>query len=356
MGRVSARGRSMSTSGALRVLPGACALVAACLFTPPAPAACPQEGCETDPPNKVTLTVTVTGSGTVKNGAATICSSGVCQRSFEEGQSVSLSATPGTGMTFMGWGGACSSSGMGTCSLTMDEDKAVTATFEDKTPPEPPTVTFPAAGEKIESANGEVNVKFTDFDGSAKKFRCRVDVNDAIGASACSSATGWNTGPLAVGPHTVYVWAEDSVGNRSAPGSSAFEIVRPQESGGGTPPPSGIGTPLPTERVRPPTPRATGQLSARWKVQGAWTYVRKLLLTDLPQKGRVQVRCTGTGCPFKQRKAATSGGRATVTPLFGKHALHAGAVIELRIGAPGMTTKVFVLKIRSGKAPKLIRR
>jgi hypothetical protein len=343
----------MSGSGVLRVLLGTCALIAACLFSAPAPAACPPEGCETEPPNKVTLTVTVNGSGTVKNGSATICSSSVCKRSFEEGQSVSLSATPGTGMTFMGWGGACT--GKGACSLTMDEDKAVTATFQDITPPASPTITFPAAGEKIESANGEVNVKFTDFDGSAEKFRCRIDVNDASGATSCA-LTGWSTGPLAVGPHTVYVWAEDSVGNRSAPGSSAFEIVKPQESGGGTPPPPGIGAPLPTERSRPPTPRATGQLSSRWKVQGAWTYVRKLLLTDLPPKGRVQVRCTGAGCPFKQKKAATNGGRAIVTPLFGKHALHAGATIELRIDAPGMTAKVFVLKIRSGKPPKLISR
>lgn len=334
-------------AGALRYLLGTCTLIVVGLLAGTAQAACPQEGCETDPPNKVTLTVTVNGSGTVKNGSATICSSSVCQRSFEEGQSVSLSATPGTGMTFMGWGGACSGTGM--CSLTMDEDMAVTATFEDKTPPEPPTVTFPAAGEKIESANGEVNVKFTHFDGSAN-FRCRIDINDATGAAPCS-LSGWNTGPLAAGPHTVYVWAEDSVGNRSAPGSSAFEIVSPQESGGGTSPPVGIGAPLPTERVRPPTPRATGQLSARWRVQGARTYVRKLLVTDLPPKGRVQVRCTGTGCPFKQKKAATSGGRATVTPLFGKHALHAGTAIELRIGAPSMTAKVFVLKIRSGKAP-----
>jgi len=342
----------MSTSGALRVLLGACALIAACIFAARAPAACPVEGCGgggEPPANPVSLTLHIVGQGTIRNEGVDVCEEAICELIFEEGESVSLTAVPPSGVTFIGWSDDCS--GTGTCPLVMNGDRTVTATF----PPEPPTVTFPAAGEKIESANGEVNVKFTDFDGSAIKFRCRIDVDDATGASPCS-LTGWSTGPLAVGPHTVYVWAEDSVGNRSAPGSSAFEIVSPQESGGGTPPPAGIGAPLPTERVRPPTPRATGQLSARWKVQGAWTYVRKLLLTDLPPKGRVQVHCTGKGCPFKQRKAATNGGRATLTPLFGKHALHAGAAIELRIDAPGMTAKVFVLKIRSGKAPKLISR
>lgn len=344
----------MSTAGRLRLLlVVTLTLLSMCLSAGSASAVtCPPEGCGggEPPANPMTLTLHIVGQGTIRNEGVDVCKKVTCELIFEEGESVSLTAVPPPGVTFIGWSDDCS--GTAACPLLMNGNRMVTATF----PPESPTVTFPAAGEKIESANGEVNVKFTDFDGSANGFRCRIDVNNAVGASPCSLVAGWNTGPLAAGPHTVYVWAEDSAGNRSAPGSSAFEIVSPQDSGGGGTPPPGIGAPLPTERIRPPVLPATGRLSARWRVQGARTYVRKLLVTELSPRGRVQVRCTGTGCPFNQKKAATSGDRATVTPLFGKHALHAGAVIELRIGAPGMTTKVFVLKIRSGKVPKLIRR
>jgi len=71
------------------------------------------------------LTVAVTGNGTVTGGGLTCTSN--CTGSQPYGSVVTLTATPGAGSTFAGWGGACT--GTGACTLTMDAAKSVTAAF-----------------------------------------------------------------------------------------------------------------------------------------------------------------------------------------------------------------------------------
>lgn len=76
-----------------------------------------------------TLTVAKTGNGT---GTVTSTPSGIscgttCSASFASGTVVSLAATPDSGSTFAGWGGACS--GTGACSVTMNSAQSVSATF-----------------------------------------------------------------------------------------------------------------------------------------------------------------------------------------------------------------------------------
>ena len=82
-------------------------------------------------PSTYTLSVTVTGQGTV---TATGISCGAdCQEPYAAGAPVTLTATPGQGAnisTFAGWGGGCVSAGTSpTCTLTMTKNEAVTATF-----------------------------------------------------------------------------------------------------------------------------------------------------------------------------------------------------------------------------------
>ena len=66
------------------------------------------------------------GSGTVSGGAIS-CGS-TCLSSLSSGSQVTLTATPELGSSFAGWMGACT--GTGNCTLTMDEEKSVTALFE----------------------------------------------------------------------------------------------------------------------------------------------------------------------------------------------------------------------------------
>ncbi len=76
------------------------------------------------------LTVNKDGSGT---GTVTSSDSGIdcgadCSDVYNSGTVVTLSASPDAGCIFSGWsGGGCS--GMGTCQVTMDAAKTVTATF-----------------------------------------------------------------------------------------------------------------------------------------------------------------------------------------------------------------------------------
>ncbi len=82
----------------------------------------------------VSLTVGRAGSGTgtISSNPAGIYCGGTCSAVFTSGTVVSLTATSASGSVFSGWGGACS--GSGTCSVTMDAAKNITATF-DAVPP-----------------------------------------------------------------------------------------------------------------------------------------------------------------------------------------------------------------------------
>ncbi len=80
--------------------------------------------------NSYALTVMKTGSGSGNiTGTGISCGTNGtdCTESFTHGTLVALSATPSTGTMFTGWTGSCS--GTGTCMVTMDMARSVTATF-----------------------------------------------------------------------------------------------------------------------------------------------------------------------------------------------------------------------------------
>ena len=84
------------------------------------------------PVTRYTLTVTKvgTGSGTVTSSPAGINCGSDCSEAYNEGTNVTLTATASAGSTFAGWSGACS--GTGECSVTMNADETVTATFNQQ--------------------------------------------------------------------------------------------------------------------------------------------------------------------------------------------------------------------------------
>ncbi|NOT51238.1 MAG: hypothetical protein HOP10_08165 [Chitinophagaceae bacterium] len=74
------------------------------------------------------LTVFRTGSGTVTSDASGVYCGLDCAESYSSGTVVTLTATAAPGGTFLGWGGG-TCSGTGTCVVTMNAARNVTATF-----------------------------------------------------------------------------------------------------------------------------------------------------------------------------------------------------------------------------------
>lgn len=81
-----------------------------------------------------------TGAGTVTSSPAGINCGVDCNKAYSANATVSLTATASADSTFAGWSGACS--GTGTCGVTMNAAKAVTANFtlDGAVPPNPATV------------------------------------------------------------------------------------------------------------------------------------------------------------------------------------------------------------------------
>lgn len=77
-----------------------------------------------------TLTVNKAGTGTgnVTSSPAGINCGATCSNFFSDGTTVTLTPTADAGSTFTGWSGDCS--GTGPCTVTMDQARSVTATFE----------------------------------------------------------------------------------------------------------------------------------------------------------------------------------------------------------------------------------
>jgi hypothetical protein len=79
------------------------------------------------PPVLHTLTVSVTGTGTVVSTPAGINCPGTCSAQFAAGADVGLTATAGASMELTAWTGACS--GTGACAVMISADTSVGATF-----------------------------------------------------------------------------------------------------------------------------------------------------------------------------------------------------------------------------------
>jgi len=89
------------------------------------------------PTSNFTLSVskTGTGSGSVSSSPSGISCGATCSAAFPQGTAVTLSATPDSGSTFSGWGGACA--GTGSCVATVSANTSVTATFSPASSPHP---------------------------------------------------------------------------------------------------------------------------------------------------------------------------------------------------------------------------
>ncbi len=82
----------------------------------------------TNPEYTLTVSRTGSGAGSVESSPEGIECGSTCVHEFEEGEFVTLTATPDPGSVFVGWSGeGCA--GAGQCSLSIFQDAAVTAEF-----------------------------------------------------------------------------------------------------------------------------------------------------------------------------------------------------------------------------------
>lgn len=80
-----------------------------------------------------TLTLSKTsssGSGTITSSPQGINCGATCKAPFSSGTAITLTASPGIGASFEGWGGACAFAAKAlTCTLTMNSNKSISASF-----------------------------------------------------------------------------------------------------------------------------------------------------------------------------------------------------------------------------------
>ncbi|MBB1073113.1 DUF4214 domain-containing protein [Rhodoferax sp. 4810] len=81
------------------------------------------------PIDQQTLSLTVTGPGSITSQPAGIVCGQTCSAPFNSNSTVTLTAVPNVGTTFIGWGGACVNETGLTCRVNMNEAQTVTGTF-----------------------------------------------------------------------------------------------------------------------------------------------------------------------------------------------------------------------------------
>lgn len=107
-----------------------------------------------------------------------------------------------------------------------------------------------------------------------------------------------------------------------------------------------------TGTTKPPAPQEiAARVKNRWQSFRRYTTVLALVARKLPKGARVEVRCKGRGCPFGRRTAKVRGSQAVLTKLFRGRRLRPGAVIEVRVTAPGTIGRSIAYTIKAHKLP-----
>jgi len=132
-----------------------------------------------------------TGTGNVSSTPAGISCGATCSAYFTSGTSVTLTAAPNAGSSFVAWNGAACGSALN-CTVTMDAATSVSATF-DTTPP--PTVNFALTVSKSGSGAGTVSSQPAGIDCGATctaNFASGSSVTLTAAPLSGSSFTSWS--------------------------------------------------------------------------------------------------------------------------------------------------------------------
>lgn len=126
-----------------------------------------------------TLTVTKSGvgTGTITSSPAGISCGSTCSHAYARGTQVTLTAGAASGSTFAGWSGACT--GTAACTVTMDADHTVRATFDAKASspgkgPSPQCVVPKVKGKKLRAAKRTIKKAHCSVGRIRKAYSTRV--------------------------------------------------------------------------------------------------------------------------------------------------------------------------------------
>jgi Ca2+-binding RTX toxin-like protein len=169
------------------------------------------------------LSVTTTGEGRVASTPAGIDCGDACTASFDTGTVVTLAASPDAGWTFGGWGGACG--GTGSCTVTMDAAKSVTADFL----PPPPT---PGESANLTRTSGTVtftaprSAQEVELEGSAQvPIGTQVDTTDGAAEVTVARGATLDTSEFYAGQFTVLQSSARALGELRLDGGNFVDCV-----------------------------------------------------------------------------------------------------------------------------------
>jgi hypothetical protein len=110
-----------------------------------------------------------------------------------------------------------------------------------------------------------------------------------------------------------------------------------------------IVAPLPQQGNKPRPRKAVGNVDFTFRKVGRnGRKVIRMVVTGVPAKGTVAIRCRGRGCAFKS-KTVKGRGTLSLTKQFRGRTLRPVTVIMVRIGGPNRIAKEISFKIRKGK-------
>ncbi|MBF0288067.1 MAG: hypothetical protein HQM14_09640 [SAR324 cluster bacterium] len=164
---------------------------------------------------KFSLVVSKSGSGSINSTPSGISCGSECSQDFNKGTSIILTANPSGSYDFNGWAGDCS--GTGSCSVTMNSNKSVSAVFA--IPTEAPTNTFTLTVGK--SGRGIIT-------STPSGIQCGVDCSESyeegtsvlltVNSASDSRFAGWAGNCSGIGTCTVTMNSNKSV-------SAVFQVT-----------------------------------------------------------------------------------------------------------------------------------
>ncbi len=139
------------------------------------------EGGASPTTHSLSVTLAGSGSGTVTSRPSGIVCGSSCSASFATGTTVSLTFSPASGSTFAGWSEACA--GTGSCSVTMNGDELITATFNVP----PPDLSLGASPSNMSvTAGGSVSTKLSITPAGGFNQSVALTCSGAPSAATCT--------------------------------------------------------------------------------------------------------------------------------------------------------------------------